>query len=67
MENVLFPGGYNPFEMLNGNFGPFDPSGNMQRMQRINLNNVAPGTEKIIKDKNGQGIVFRFTCHQRCL
>lgn len=50
--------------MLNGNFGPFDPHGNMQRMRKIDLNNVPPGTEKVVKDKNGEGILFRFTYHK---
>ncbi|XP_048745108.1 macrophage mannose receptor 1-like [Ostrea edulis] len=58
-DGMFWPGGYNPFEMLNGNFGPFDPHGNMQRMRKIDLNNVPPGTEKVVKDKNGEGILFR--------
>ncbi|XP_061171500.1 ATP-dependent RNA helicase glh-2-like [Saccostrea echinata] len=54
----FWPGGFNPFRMLDGDFGPFDPHGIMQRMRKTDLNNFPPGTKKVFKDRNGEGAFF---------
>nr|XP_022342032.1 DEAD-box ATP-dependent RNA helicase 9-like [Crassostrea virginica] len=60
MANAMFwPGGFNPFRMLDGDFGPFDPYGNMRRMRTMNFDNIPPGTEKVVRDRNGEGVFFR--------
>lgn len=46
--------------MLQGDFGPFDPYGNMQRMTPVNLDNIPAGTEKVVRDQNGEGVYFKY-------
>lgn len=56
----LITGGFNPFRMLQGDFGPFDPYGNMQRMRSVNLDNIPAGSEKVVRDQNGEGVYFKY-------
>ncbi|XP_052705475.1 serine/threonine-protein phosphatase 1 regulatory subunit 10-like isoform X1 [Crassostrea angulata] len=58
-NGMFWPGGFNPFRMLQGDFGPFDPYGNMQRMRSVNLDNIPAGSEKVVRDQNGEGVYFK--------
>lgn len=57
---LLIIGGFNPFRMLQGDFGPFDPYGNMQRMRSVNLDDIPAGSEKVVRDQNGEGVYFKY-------